>query len=127
MLTNHVPSSNHVISLADAVTMTTRYRKNRETVLKTIYVADAVLPTCETFNKAAFSTYMNNEACKAIRIYYGMDEDLCLHAILVGVNEDNEDMVETESLLEADDEVILEEGQRCPPMCPPASVLNEPQ
>ena len=57
-----------------------------------------------------------------------MDEQLRIHAIIVGVNEKNEDMIA--SLTSGTDvmtgEEIIEEGNRCPPFCPPPSILNNP-
>jgi hypothetical protein len=56
-----------------------------------------------------------------------MDENLLVHAILVGVNENNEDILpaETSSLTTTEDDPIMEQSIRCPPDCPPASPLNE--
>jgi hypothetical protein len=57
-----------------------------------------------------------------------MDEYLKVHAVIVAVNESNEDLLpgSTQAVGEATDEpVIIDEGQRCPPICPEKkSVLN---
>ncbi len=123
MSTNTFPSGNHQISLANAIAMTYRYRHNLATILRTEY--PLVLPLSETFNKDAFDPFFTNENCKGLRIYYGMDEDLGVHAIIVGVNDQNEDILPSESLTENNDDIILEDSQRCPPSCPPPSELNE--
>jgi hypothetical protein len=125
MPTTTIPTGNHFISVAAAAEMTSRFRANTATVLKTEYANADILANCETFNKAAFDVYMNNSDCKAIRIYYGMDANLKVHAILVGVNEANEDMLPVSTLTEEDDPLLREDAVRCPPGCPEPSVLNE--
>jgi hypothetical protein len=55
-----------------------------------------------------------------------MSDDLKVHAVVVGVNSNNEDILPSvASLLTNEDEpVILEEATRCPDDCPPPSPLN---
>ncbi|MEO6406717.1 MAG: hypothetical protein ABIY51_01910 [Ferruginibacter sp.] len=125
-VTNTIPTSSHFISLSKAVEMTTAYRADKETILATTYQNQDILANSETFNRAALDTLLAIEGCAGIRLYNGMDENLKVHAILVGVNENNEDILPTSSLIEnEEDEYIAEDGQRCPPLCPPASDLNE--
>lgn len=124
--TNTVPSSTHFISLADAITMTTAFRADKETILATSYQNQDILANSETFNRSALDSLLAIEGCAGIRIYNGMDENLKVHSILVGVNEENEDILPPETLNENEEEgFIFEDGQRCPPLCPPASDLNE--
>lgn len=108
--------------------MTTRFRSNKNTVLATAYQNQDVIPNCETFDKESIESVLQQDGCTGFRIYYGMDENLKIHAILVGVNDNGADILPVEnSLLEEDPTgVILEEGQRCPPYCPPTSPLNTP-
>ena len=117
--------STQFISLETAIDMTALYRTNREIILQTIYRGIDLLPLSETFSRGAIDAILAHEECAGLRIYYGMDENEKLHAILVGVNVDNEDILPTGSLNEAEDPVIVENGQRCPPSCPPPSDLNE--
>lgn len=124
MPTNTVPTGNHYISVEDAAVMTERYRANLSTVLKQEYVSSNVFPLSETFNKAAFAVFMENNDCKAIRLYYGMDENLLVHAIIVGVNEFNEDILPGQLLNDNEDVFVLEDAVRCPYACPPDSELN---
>lgn len=120
-----LPTNDHFISLQHAAEMTTRYRQNKEEILAPAYQAQNILPNSETFNRAAIEKLLSGKDCAAIRIYYGMDESLKSHAILVGVNEMNEDILPSFSnQLTGTNEPIVEEGQRCPDFCPPGSPLN---
>jgi hypothetical protein len=125
-ITKTLPTNDYLISLQKAIEMTTRYRQDKETVLAQEYKGQNILPNSETFNRAAIEKLLAETSCAAIRIYYGMDETLKSHAILVGVNELNEDILPSSSSnnLTGSDEPILEEGQRCPDICPPKSPLN---
>jgi hypothetical protein len=114
---------NHFISLPEAETMTAKYRQERNNLLKSEFQNQNILPTCETYDKAAFQTLLNKPDCASIRIYYGMDENFKIHAIIVAVNEDNEDILPSSSLTGASDDLI-DSGIRCPELCPPKSPLN---
>lgn len=124
---NTIPSSGaHYISLETAIDMTALYRDEKENILATAYQSQAILPLSETFNKDAFEKLIETTGAEAIRLYYGMDENLKVHAVFVAVNGDNEDILppETPSEFPANDGKILESGQRCPTICPPESELN---
>lgn len=108
---------NHEISLAEAIAMTTRYRANRPDNF----------PISETFNIEAIHKLISTDGCHGIRIYYGMKENMEADAILVAVNAEGEDILPltgNESVLDSSNPVILEDGIRCPPLCPKVSVLN---
>jgi len=117
-----LPQHSHVISLTQAKAMTATYRTNRETILLPQNQGKDILPLSETFNRGAFEQLLATPGCAGVRIYYGMDADLKLHAVIVSVNESNEDLLPdstTQSTAGAADEpVIIDEGQRCPPICP---------
>jgi hypothetical protein len=104
--------------------MTTQYRSDKEAILATAYQYQNILPGSETFNRNAFDSLLAKEGCAGLRIYYGMDENLKVHAVIVAVNEDNEDILPGENTLTENGEDIVEEGQRCPVICPPSSPLN---
>lgn len=117
---------NHFISLAEASTMTALYRSQREAILQPEYQGLNVLAISETFDRAAFDTVLAQDGCAALRLYYGMDEDYKVHAIIVGVNAQNQDMVTTGASLSTDEEdEIIERGTRCPDICAEPSPLNE--
>jgi hypothetical protein len=129
MATFSLLEHNHNISLKQAVAMTTRFREHRKQFLSDgldLQLPANALPVAETFNKEAFSVFMKNPDCAGIRIYYGMSENLDVHAIIVGVDFENRDILPeiAETILE---EIgILDDGARCPPDCPEDSPLNQP-
>ncbi len=114
------------ISLPTAVEMTTLYRQQKENVLAEAYKGQNILAISETFERSVLDTLLAKAGCTSIRIYYGMDEMLKVHAILVPVNAKNEDILpgqgSPESLTDTGD--IGEQGYRCPVDCPPPSPLN---
>lgn len=114
------------ISLPKAIEMTTRYRQNKEAVLTPEYAAKGVLSICDTFNKSAVETLLKKTGCAALRLYYGMDENMVIRPILVAVNEKDEDMLPAISTLENGDpgDDIVDDTIKCPPICPPPSPLN---
>lgn len=114
-----MPAQEHYITLEEAVEMTTEYRDNLNTILVPGYQEMGTLPICETFDKEAFSSFMENSACRSVRIYYGM-KDLKVHAIMVGVDENGADMVAPAAVQLP----IVERSLRNPPAEVPASVLN---
>lgn len=118
--------TNHLISLETAVTMTTLYRQQKENILATGYKNQNILCRCETFDRGVIDAIMEQSGCAALRIYYGMSEDYQVHAILVGVNENNEDILPStaNSLTSTEEDIIAEQSIRCPEDCPPESPLN---
>lgn len=115
----------HSITLGEAVAMTRRFRENRETVLVPDQQQKDLLPLSETFSKDAIQALLNKPDCTNLRIYYGMDEELKLHTIIVASDGNNNDILPTESDDEAtEDDSIVDRGLRCPPQCPEPSPLN---
>ena len=113
----------HSISLADAISMTSLHRQEKENILDTNYKNNNTLPLCETFDRDAFDTVLAQSGCTGLRIYYGMNSSNQVHAIIVGVNDDNEDMIPSNSS-DSPTSQIIEAGIRCPVDCPPPSDLN---
>lgn len=109
-------TNNHEISLQDAIDMTTLYRANQP----------SGMPICETFDVNAIRKLLSVPGCSYLRIYYGMKEDNSIHAILVAADENNADILPPQNSLETNDNnpIIVDEGIRCPPACPPPSSLN---
>src|SRR2546430_986227 len=126
---------NHLITLARAIEMTTLYRQQKDNIIAQQFQGQNLLSLSETFDREAFDTVLAEQGCTKLRIYYGMSVDLKVHAIVVGVNANDEDMLPSNSLsatssggpsdsTTSDDDVIIEEGLQCPPFCPPDSPLN---
>lgn len=116
--------ANHFISLEQAKKMAAEYRKGKEVILNSQYAGKNILPTCETFSREGFDTILQNLDCASIRIYYGMDEELKIHSIIVGVNSKGEDILTaTDTTIAGED--ILENADRCPVICPPPSGITQ--
>lgn len=113
------------ISLQDASKMTALYRKEMNEILAEPFKGQNILSICETFDKKDLLALINKPGCEKIRIYYGMDEVLSVHAILVAVNNKNEDILPSlEKSTSVKEQDILENGEKCPVVCPPKSPLN---
>lgn len=106
------------ISLAQAIEMTRDYRANRNEILQSEYQDRNILCICETIEKSEIDDLFQQEGAVKLRIYYGMNEDLTVHAVLVAVDDHNRD------ILPDGEEMILDNSERCPDDCPPASPLN---
>lgn len=108
----------HEISLATAIAMTERYRKDHPDNF----------PLSESFELASIQRLITTPGAAFLRIYYGLKEDGQMDAILVVADKENRDILpaKTASLSPSNDgPVILEDGFRCPPACPPPSPLNK--
>jgi hypothetical protein len=118
----------HFIPLTEAAAMTARFQNNKESILVTELRNQDILTICERFDRSAIDTILAKTGCVSIRIYYGMDEDLKVHALLVGVNANDQDLIVVSSSLTneeptTDEEDIAERAYRCPPYCPTDSPL----
>jgi hypothetical protein len=111
------------ISLKKAIEMTTLYREQMDTILADDFKGQDILVRSETFSSVQVEKLLAKPGCIELRIYYGMSQDLKIHALLVGVNESGEDIL-SNAPLNSDDESVVEEARRCPPICPPESPLN---
>ena len=112
------------ISLAQAVAMTQTYRAEKENILGAPYKNQDILPICETFDRAAFEALLREPDCTYIRVYLGMGEDLKIRVIAVGADSAERDILPAAGATQDGDGNIVEDGMRCPTICPPASPLN---
>lgn len=104
-----MPVNEHEIPLIDAVAMVTRFRKEMKNIVQPAY--STALPYAETFNKTAFSALDKIPGSVAVRAYLGLDEKNQVRLIFVAVNDKSEDILSDQG------GVIIEYGQRCPPVC----------
>jgi hypothetical protein len=117
---------NHSISLETAIQMTTFFRESKDRILQENLQGLDILPIAETFDRAAIDKLLSHPRCARLRIYYGMDQEQKIHAVLVGVDADDKDILPSTDApaTEGEEEAeIVELAQRCPPYCS-QSVLN---
>jgi hypothetical protein len=112
----------HAISLDDAKEMISVYRANREAILSNEYKGQDILAYSEAFDVDAILTLIANTLCRKMRIYYGMDETKKVHAILVAVDGNGKDILPLDPGVPTP--MIVEDGVRCPTLCPTPSDLN---
>src|SRR5438046_166391 len=110
------------ISLEEAKKMIALYRNEKDKLQNGDYKGRQILPFSETFDGSQFPTLLDKPGIVGLRMYYGMKDDLTIHLIIVGVDKNNDDVINrnqntTKSL--DDNDMILEEGLTCPPICPP--------
>ena len=104
------------ISVNDASKMNGDFRSIRESMLQTSYQGNDTLPICETFEREQVLAILNQTDCTGLRVYLGLNTSTQVCSVLVGVDNEDEDML--------GNEYVLERGQRCPEECPPPSALN---
>lgn len=82
-------------------------------------------PVCESFDRSAFDALLQREDCKGVRIYYGMNDDSQIHAIIVAIDADGKDILPIKDIAaDSTKPVILDRGLPCPDYCPDSSELN---
>jgi hypothetical protein len=106
-----------LISLEEGREMIIRYKETRDRMLNSEF-PQSILTLSETFEKTDLESLITQPGCDKIRAYIGMDADNNLRLVMVGVNNEDED------ILNEGFEIIVENGHRCPPDCPPASPIN---
>jgi hypothetical protein len=106
----------HFITLAEAKLMTATFKARKDSILDPIFQNRDILANCETFDRTAIDAILAQPGCTQLRIYYGMDTDLKMHAILVGVDENDDDLLPEDP--NDPNEQIAEMSRRCPELCP---------
>jgi len=91
------------ITIEEAAEMTAKYRIAHPNEIKGHYIG-----------KNLIKTISSQEECMGIRIYHGLNVDGSREVILVGVNEDGNDMLE----------IIVDRSSPCPNMCSKPNALN---
>jgi hypothetical protein len=125
-----IPPGSHRIPLDQAKAMVVRYAEKKNMILNPDAVSQNALPISETFRKDAIIEFLSKDIVHAIRIYYGMSDDLLVHAIIVGVDKDGNDILPNSPVGHpghghphppggGEDGEIFEDAARCPTYCPP--------
>ena len=112
-----LPTTDHRISLQQAIDMTTMFRARKGQILNPAF--SKALSISETFNRNIFDELLAQPGAAGIRIYYGMDSGMAVHAILVAVDSTGNDILpsSTTTTTSTDSGTIGEVGQTCPPNC----------
>jgi hypothetical protein len=113
----------NLITLEEGAVMTALYRAEMENVIAPEYKDMGILPICESFDRTAFDSLLALGNCTGVRIYCGMDTNLQIKFVVCGVGENNEDVYIPASPGSQEFKVI-DQGMRCPDICPPESELN---
>jgi hypothetical protein len=124
-MSNLIPNQGgNLVPVSRANEMIALYRENKETILAPDYKKTDVLAFSETFNADDVRLLLSQPGCVGFRIRYGMDDKLWLHAILVGVDANGNDIVIQNPGfgLKDDGGYVLEDSFRCPPDCPTVSI-----
>jgi len=114
------------IPLQEAVAMTELYRNQKDVILSPSHKGQNILALCETFDRETIDAILAQPGCASLHIYYGMDKELKVHAILVGADSEGQDIlgIKKEGKEGDDGGLIAERAIRCPEECPPPSPLN---
>jgi hypothetical protein len=93
-----------IITLTDASKMTADFRAKFPNETRSYYYSDTV-----------YKDILSQKGCVGIRIYNGLDASGVMHAILVGVDANGNDLYNGK---------IYQYSVLCPPICPPKNPLN---
>ncbi len=127
------PPSNHRVTLKQAATLTRNYRESIPAADKTGF-----------FHAQAVRDLLKQPGVVGVRYYHGLDSKGCYHLVLVGVDKEGRDIVESKRNRPRDgakaitqesaakgalaigtcSAVILDNHYPCPPWCPPPGPLN---
>lgn len=105
--------SKHFISLTAAKDLTKRYRENLDTLVSKDYAGSMLFS--ETFDAEAIQAILNQPNCVSFRTYFGMKEDKTVCVIHIGVDANDNDIIN--SLTGNGADIIVEYGRDCPPFC----------
>jgi hypothetical protein len=127
--------TNHFISIEKAKQLTRKFKDNKKKIVKDEFKDKDLLPNSETFDRAAFDRLLKQPGCAGLRFYFGMENDDKVTLVVVGVDENGNDMLKpipkpsSTNILALDDvkgfdDPVVENGVKCPPTCPVDSPLN---
>ena len=103
----------NLMPLSDGKLMVKTYLENKSKVLPT----DLTLPNTETYDSDAFVALLNQPDCVKIRLYYSSSS-----SYYSGNSNGNEITIKGQSIssiVNTDEEYVIEVSTKCPPFCPP--------
>ncbi len=113
----------HFITRGKAKDMILLYKEMKDKILTATYLGREILASCETFERSAIVGLMAQNNCSGLRIHYGMDSDFKIHAIMVAVDDNGDEIIPIDP--DESNEQIVENGTRCPTVCPGGTSLGE--
>ncbi len=125
-------STNHQITIAQANALITRYDNNRAGIIAGNFKTADPLSKSQTFERTEIEALLGQEGCVGLRCYFGMydensapDSDHAGKIVLVlcGVDSNGNDLNLSWSTT-VTGQIILENGQMCPPFCSASSQIN---
>jgi hypothetical protein len=116
------PPGSNFITLARFQEMKQLYGQNVELILDPAFRNQNILVTSETFNPDIIDAITNVTGYAGFRIYYGMSDDLKVHAMLIATDANGNDILPNDSSAKFAPSgggagVAGEDAQRCPPAC----------
>ena len=112
----------HFITRGKADEMIRLFKEMKDKIIDPLYLGQEMLANCESFDRAAIVALMAQTNCSNLRIHYGMDADLKVHAIMVAVDDNGDEIIPNDP--DASNEQIVENGIRCPTVCPTGTSLG---
>jgi hypothetical protein len=125
--------SDQFITLAKAKQLVGKFKKDKDKIVKDEYKNKDLLPDSETFDRSVIDFLLAQPGCASLRIHFGMEEDEKVSLVIVGVDANDNDIltpvalnqsISTTETVETLTDPIVENGTKCPPVCPVASLLN---
>ncbi|MFM7770628.1 MAG: hypothetical protein ACKO8Q_08730 [Bacteroidota bacterium] len=109
----------NLVPVRKAKEMIAIYSANKNNILASEYRDSEILATSETFNADDVRLLLSQPDCVGFRVLYGMDSELKVHSILVGVDGNGNDIVikNLESGVKEEEGYVIEDANRCPPSC----------
>ena len=104
---------NNIINLTTARSLIKRYRDNLALIATPEF--NESLKYSETFDASAIQAILSQPGCVEFRAYYGMKENNSICSIFVGVDAEDNDILN--SLSGNGEDIIVEFGKDCPPLC----------
>ena len=97
-----------IIDLEQAATWTANYRKDA------VANADGIVVKAHFYGRDILQKLLDQEGCMGIRMYYSRDEKGQKQLVLVGADENGNDL----------ESMVVDNGKICPPDCSTDGILN---